>query len=85
VGGIVPLISGAGSTLPEKNRRDPPLLEKWNQQDLIDPRGSFVAEGSRVRTGVIIGEIDWNLISEVMDQWQFYRDRRPKTYNQLML
>ena len=32
---------------------------------------------------VVIGEMDKELIREVRNVWQFYRDRRPETYDQI--
>jgi len=29
---------------------------------------------------VVIADLDLDLIKEVRDTWQFYRDRRPETY-----
>lgn len=58
--------------------------EFYGQSYLVDPRGKFVALGSRDQTEVIIGEMDRNLIAEVRDQWQFYRDRRPETYENMI-
>jgi N-carbamoylputrescine amidase len=54
--------------------------EFYGQSYLVDPRGSIVAIGSRDQDEVIIGEMDKQLIREVRDVWQFYRDRRPETY-----
>ncbi len=61
----------------------------WNmgefcgQSYLVDPRGSFVAMGSRDRDEIVIGEMNKSLIREVRESWQFYRDRRPETYEEL--
>lgn len=57
--------------------------EFYGQSYLVDPRGSIVAIGSRDKDEVIIGEMDKALIREVRDVWQFYRDRRPETYEQM--
>jgi N-carbamoylputrescine amidase len=57
--------------------------EFYGQSYLVDPRGRFVAMGSRDRDEVIIGEVDRKLIQEVRDAWQFYRDRRPETYEEM--
>jgi N-carbamoylputrescine amidase len=57
--------------------------EFYGQSYLADPRGRFVAEGSRDRDEVVIGEMDKKLIREVRDTWQFYRDRRPETYQDM--
>lgn len=44
----------------------------------------MVAVGSRDQDEVVIGEMDTEMIREVRNVWQFYRDRRPETYEQLM-
>ncbi|WP_335870858.1 nitrilase-related carbon-nitrogen hydrolase [Bacillus sp. 2205SS5-2] len=57
--------------------------EFYGQSYLVDPRGNFVATGSRDQEEVIIGEMNKKLIREVRDTWQFYRDRRPETYGDM--
>ncbi|WP_199425879.1 nitrilase-related carbon-nitrogen hydrolase [Thermaerobacillus caldiproteolyticus] len=57
--------------------------EFYGQSYLVDPRGNFVAMGSRDKDEVVVGEIDKKMIREVRDTWQFYRDRRPETYNEM--
>ncbi|MGC5323837.1 nitrilase-related carbon-nitrogen hydrolase [Brevibacillus sp. SYSU BS000544] len=58
--------------------------EFYGQSYLVDPRGQFVAVASRDQDEVIVAEMDKNLIHEVRDQWQFYRDRRPETYDNMV-
>ncbi|MHA2171572.1 MAG: nitrilase-related carbon-nitrogen hydrolase [Candidatus Kariarchaeaceae archaeon] len=48
-----------------------------------DPRGEFLAEGSRDDDDLVIADIDFDKITEVRDTWQFFRDRRPETYDAL--
>jgi len=45
-----------------------------------DPRGQTIAEGSTDKDELVVGEFDLDLITEVRNGWQFYRDRRPETY-----
>ena len=45
-----------------------------------DPRGQIVAEGSRGSDDVIVADFDLDLIREVRNVWQFFRDRRPDSY-----
>jgi beta-ureidopropionase len=54
--------------------------EFYGQSYFCDPRGRFVAEGSRDKDEVIVADLDLDLIKEVRNTWQFYRDRRPETY-----
>jgi beta-ureidopropionase len=58
--------------------------EFYGQSYLVDPRGQFVAVGSRDKDEVVIGDMDRRLIEEVRNTWQFYRDRRPETYGEMV-
>lgn len=50
----------------------------------VDPRGNFLAEGSEDGDELITAEMDLDLIEEVRRVWQFYRDRRPETYDEMI-
>jgi N-carbamoylputrescine amidase len=50
----------------------------------VNPRGQFLAEGSEDKDEVVVADLDLNLIDEVRQTWQFYRDRRPETYDELV-
>ncbi len=54
--------------------------EFYGQSYFCDPRGRFVAEGSRDKDELVVADLDLDLIKEVRNTWQFYRDRRPETY-----
>jgi N-carbamoylputrescine amidase len=54
--------------------------EFYGQSYFCDPRGRFVAEASRDTDELIVADLNLDLIKEVRDTWQFYRDRRPETY-----
>src|SRR6195952_981800 len=58
--------------------------EFYGQSYLVDPRGQFVAQGSRDKDEVVIGDMDRRVIEEVRNTWQFYRDRRPETYGAMV-
>ncbi|MHB8147862.1 MAG: nitrilase-related carbon-nitrogen hydrolase [Vulcanimicrobiaceae bacterium] len=58
--------------------------EFYGQSYLVNPRGEFVAMGSRDRDEVVIGVMDRDLIREVRNTWQFFRDRRPDSYDDLV-
>jgi beta-ureidopropionase len=58
--------------------------EFYGQSYLVDPRGQFVAMGSRDKDEVVIGVMDREIITQVRNTWQFYRDRRPETYDDLV-
>jgi beta-ureidopropionase len=50
----------------------------------VDPEGKFVGEtGDPYKPELIVRDLDLNLLTEVRDRWQFYRDRRPDAYGEL--
>jgi beta-ureidopropionase len=58
--------------------------EFYGQSYFCDPRGKIIAQGSRDKTELITAELDLDQIREVRNIWQFYRDRRPETYEGLV-
>jgi beta-ureidopropionase len=58
--------------------------EFYGQSYLVDPRGEFVATGSRDKDEVVIGVMDRDVIRTVRNTWQFFRDRRPDSYDALV-
>ena len=46
----------------------------------VNPRGKIVAEASEDNDELVVADLDLDLIDEVRDTWQFFRDRRPETY-----
>lgn len=44
----------------------------------------MIAEGSRDTDDIVIADIDLDMIREVRNVWQFYRDRRPETYDEMV-
>ncbi|MCA8941306.1 MAG: acyltransferase [Planctomycetes bacterium] len=49
----------------------------------IDPRGNFLAEASEDDDELVVADMDLDMIEEVRRVWQFYRDRRPETYEDM--
>ena len=47
---------------------------------VADPRGQIVKQASRDNEELLVVDIDLDLIREVRNTWQFYRDRRPDSY-----
>jgi len=50
----------------------------------VDPRGNFLAQASEDKDEVVVAEMDLDLIEEVRRVWQFFRDRRPETYDDMV-
>jgi N-carbamoylputrescine amidase len=51
---------------------------------IVDPRGNFVSTASEDKTELITADIDFEMIEEVRKTWQFFRDRRPETYEAMV-
>jgi beta-ureidopropionase len=49
-----------------------------------DPRGRILAEAGEEGDELVTAELDLDQIEEVRRIWQFYRDRRPETYDGLV-
>jgi N-carbamoylputrescine amidase len=50
---------------------------------VADPRGQIIAQGSRDKEELVVADVDLDMIREVRNVWQFYRDRRPDSYDDL--
>ncbi len=50
---------------------------------VVDPRGKMLAEASEDKDELIVADCDLAVIEEVRRTWQFFRDRRPETYQDL--
>ena len=58
--------------------------EFYGQSYFCSPRGKFLAEGSRDKDEVVIADLNLDEIQEVRNVWQFFRDRRPESYGELV-
>ena len=57
----------------------------YGQSYFCTPRGEFVDEvGDAYKEELIVRDLDFDLIREVRDTWQFYRDRRPDAYGDIV-
>lgn len=50
----------------------------------VDPRGNIFASASEDKDELLVAEFDLDMIDEVRSTWQFYRDRRPESYGDLV-
>jgi Predicted amidohydrolase len=64
--------------------------EPWNigefygQSYFCDPRGQIIAQAPRDEDALVVADLNLDMIREVRNTWQFFRDRRPETYNGLV-
>ena len=57
--------------------------EFYGSSYFADPRGQIIAQGARSTDSVVVADLDLDVIRQVRNVWQFYRDRRPETYSTL--
>ncbi len=64
--------------------------EPWNIGEFYgssyfaNPRGKIIAQASATENQLLTADLDLSMIDEVRNLWQFYRDRRPETYGDLL-
>jgi beta-ureidopropionase len=57
--------------------------EFYGTSYFCNPRGQIVAEASRNKDELVVADLDFDMIREVRNIWQFFRDRRPETYRSM--
>src|SRR5580692_8725543 len=57
--------------------------EFYGSSYFADPRGQIIAQGERSKDSIVTADLDLDLIRQVRNTWQFYRDRRPESYGSL--
>jgi N-carbamoylputrescine amidase len=64
--------------------------EPWNigefygQSYFCDPRGQIIAQAPRDQDALVVADLDLDMIRQVRNTWQFFRDRRPESYAELV-
>ena len=64
--------------------------EPWNigrfygSSYIVNPRGQIEAQASPDKDELLIHEIDLDMVREIRNNWQFFRDRRPELYDPLI-
>ncbi len=57
--------------------------EFYGQSYFVNPRGQIEAQASRDADELLIHDMDMDMVREVRNIWQFFRDRRPEAYGKL--
>jgi beta-ureidopropionase len=57
--------------------------EFYGQSYFANPRGQIIAQAGREGDEIVTADLDLDMIREVRNVWQFYRDRRPESYSSL--
>jgi N-carbamoylputrescine amidase len=58
--------------------------EFYGQSYFCNPRGQIIAEAPRDEDALVVADLDLGMIREVRNTWQFFRDRRPESYEPLV-
>jgi beta-ureidopropionase len=58
--------------------------EFYGKSYFCNPRGKIIAQASRDSDELVAADLDLDEIREVRNVWQFFRDRRPETYDALV-
>ena len=58
--------------------------EFYGKSYFCNPRGKIVAQASRDKDEIVVADLDLDMIAEVRNVWQFFRDRRPDSYGELV-
>ena len=67
----------------EDNEYGDEAVNFYGTSNVIDPRGNFVGErGSGEHEELLVRDLDMDMVQQMRDDWQFYRDRRPETYGE---
>jgi N-carbamoylputrescine amidase len=68
--------------------REAPWAERmgefYGSSYIVNPRGQIEAQASYDQDELLVHEIDLDMIRQVRDTWQFFRDRRPDAYGALV-
>jgi N-carbamoylputrescine amidase len=58
--------------------------EFFGSSYFCDPRGKIIAQGSASEDDIVVAELDWDLIRQIREEWQFFRDRRTDSYQPIV-
>jgi len=58
--------------------------EFYGKSYFCNPRGKIIAQASRDKDELLVAELDLDMIAEVRNVWQFFRDRRPYSYQPIV-
>jgi beta-ureidopropionase len=58
--------------------------EFYGQSYFCDPRGQMLSVGKRDQDDIVLADMDLDMIRDVRNVWQFFRDRRPESYDPIV-
>lgn len=65
---------------------EPPwnIGEFYGKSYFCNPRGKIIAQAKRDTDELVVADLNLDMIQEVRQVWQFFRDRRPESYKELV-
>ncbi|MCJ8337318.1 MAG: N-carbamoylputrescine amidase [Pseudomonadales bacterium] len=75
---------GAINRVGREQPWDTQMGEFYGSSYIVNPLGQIEAQASADQDELLVHEIDLDMIKEVRTGWQFFRDRRPETYDDLL-
>ncbi len=54
--------------------------EFYGSSYIVNPRGELIVQASDDKDELIVADMDMDMIREIRNNWQFFRDRRPDCY-----
>src|SRR6201996_793273 len=68
----------------EDNEYGDEAVNFYGSSQVVDPRGNYVgALGSSEHEELLVRDLDLDMVRQMRDDWQFYRDRRPDSYEKI--
>ncbi|MEK7449913.1 MAG: nitrilase-related carbon-nitrogen hydrolase [Planctomycetota bacterium] len=61
-----------------------PIGEFYGSSYFADPRGQVIKKAGRDKDELLVADLDLGMVRKVRDNWQFYRDRKPETYGEIL-
>ena len=58
--------------------------EFYGQSYFVSPKGELEKVASRDKDELIVHDMDMDMVKQVRNTWQFFRDRRPDAYDILV-
>jgi beta-ureidopropionase len=69
----------------EENEYGELAVRFYGTSYVVDPHGNYVGElASSTEEELVLRDLDLDLVREARDEWQFYRDRRPDAYSEIV-
>ena len=77
------IASGAINRVGKEEPWAEQMGEFYGSSYIVNPRGQIEAQASYGNDELLVHQIDLEMVREVRDTWQFFRDRRPDLYGDL--